>query len=201
MEKKRKQAIIDDAIKRIRSMEGIIDVRVLDPQLKKEIRKLETQAEKTGACGGLMPFTNKGVWDSLQREVTLVLILGSINNIIDDDGIVYILDQKGQLIGEYLNERRRKTIKEEMPDAYFLSEDFVLYPGMEIEGEPYFVLGALPFPELEKVDGVKDVTSGSISTLCDDMIKSITGYDRVKAWTHLVGFNLENGKKASRDSS
>ena len=62
---------------------------------------------------------------------------------------------------------------------------------VDIVGEPFFVLPNIEFPYLDGLEGVKDVASGSISTLSDDYIRERLGYSQTKHWTHLVGFNVE----------
>ncbi len=174
---------------RIRAEPGIVDMMFLDPEYKQRVIESEAQAEKNGACGGIMPFVNDGVWQSLDRDVCIVIIIRSSELILDNTGIVYIVDQKGQKIGEYLTPKRREEVKKERPDAAFLSEDFCLYSDLNLEGEPYFVIAPIPFPTIENIPGVKDVVSGSISTMSDDFIRREMNHMGPNRWSHLVGFN------------
>ena len=123
---------------------------------------IRQQAEKNGACGGLMPFVNKGVWEALDREVSLVLV-GNVDLLVDDRGLLYMMDQKGQVLGEYVTPAQREKIMKEKPETRFLSEDFILHGDIDIEGEPYFLINETHFDHLKDVEGIERVT-GSLST-------------------------------------
>jgi hypothetical protein len=164
--------ILKEVEGRIRSIPGVVDMRYLDDDLKDKVACLERQTEEGGAAGGLMPFVNKGVWVP--------------------NHVIYILDQKGQIVGEFLDESRRREMKSR-EDIYFLSEDFVLYSGLEIHGEPYFLVPEIEFHGLDDVKGVSRVTTASISTPSDHLIRSLMGHTRKRLWTHLVGFDFVTG--------
>ncbi|MCE5296295.1 MAG: hypothetical protein LLG16_04230 [Euryarchaeota archaeon] len=184
----------EDALKavenKVRGLPGVIDFIYLDADLRENIVALESACEKNGACGGLMPYINTGVWETLRRQQCFVLIISSSAMLLGPTkDLVYIADKKGQVIGEYLTPERREEFKERT-DVSFLGEDFILYMNVEPEGEPFFVLPEMPFDFLKGIDDVIDVTSASISTLSDDYIRDRFGYKATKHWTHLVGFNL-----------
>ncbi|MDW5562560.1 MAG: hypothetical protein SA339_04970 [Methanomassiliicoccus sp.] len=174
---------------RIKAIPGVMDMRYLDPALKEEVTNLETEAEKNGACGGLMPFVNKGVWEALGREVSLIIV-GDAHFLVDNKGLLYMMDQKGQIMGEYITPEQREKLLEEKPDTKFLSEDFILHPEVEIFGEPYFLIDEIGFQYLDGIEGITRVTSGSMSTLSDDYIREVLGFAGPNKWTHLVGFDL-----------
>ena len=176
---------------RVESLPGVIAFKYLDAEWRKGIIDLEREAESNGACGGLMPFTNRGVWLAFDREVQFVIVASSESILLgDSEQLVRIEDQKGQIVGEWIGARRLEELQGR-DDVCFLSSDFVLYSGVEIAGEPFFVLPHIDFPYLNGLDGVKEVASGSISTLADDYTRERLGYSQTKHWTHLVGFNIE----------
>lgn len=185
-----RQTVLAEVEKRVREIPGVVDMRYLDPELKEEINRQEMLAEKNGACAGLMPFVNKGVWEALAREVSLILI-GNTHLLVDNKGLLYMLDQKGQVMGEYVTPEQREELLEKHPDTAFLSEDFIMHPEVEIFGEPYFLIDEIKFHYIEDVPGVTRVTSGSVSTLSDDLVRQAMGYTGPKQWTHLVGFDLQ----------
>ncbi|MDD1747597.1 MAG: hypothetical protein LUQ16_07535 [Methanomassiliicoccales archaeon] len=177
--------------KRVEGLPGVMAFQYLDAGWRKEIMLLEKEAESNGACGGLMPFTNKGVWSAFEREVQFVIVASSDSILLgDSERLVYIQDQKGNIVGEWVGAKRLEQLKGR-EDVCFLSSDFVLYPEVEVVGEPFFVLPDIDFPYLDGVEGVKDVASGSISTLSDDHIRERLGFSQTKHWTHLVGFNVK----------
>ena len=185
-----REEILSNVEKKVRGIPGVVDMKYLDEGLKEKIAGIEHQTEENGAVGGLMPFVNKGVWETLKRENCFVMILGSQEMpFMVPDHAIYLLDQKGQIVGEFLSEERRQEMKRR-DDVYFLSEDFVLYHGLEICGEPYFLVPEIEFREIDDVEGVTRVTSASVSTPCDHLIRSTMGRTTGRVWTHLVGFDL-----------
>jgi len=177
--------------KKVSSLAGVIAFEYLEGEFKETLIRLEREAEKNGACGGLMPFTNQGVWSAFERQVQFVIVASSSTILLGvSDDLVYISDQKGHVVGEWLNAKRREELKDSK-EICFLSEDFVLYPNVEVIGEPFFVLPEIEFPYLTNVKGVKNVASGSVSTMADDFIRIKLGYTETKHWTHLVGFDVD----------
>jgi hypothetical protein len=185
------EALFQQVERTVRSLPGVIDYALLDEKFRSDIFDLETTAEMNGAAGGLMPFVNTGVWETFKRKHCFILVVNSSMVILEPTrDVVYICDQKGNTIGEYLTPERQKEMKGRT-DVSFLSEDFVLYLDVMPEGEPYFVLPPIPFKFLDCIKGVKNVISGSISTLSDDMVRDRLGYAQTKHWTHLVGFDID----------
>ena len=187
MDREKVLAVVEETI---RAIPGVLDMRFLDPGLKEEVTHLEVLAERNGACAGLMPFVNKGVWETLSREVCLVIV-GDVQLLVDNKGLLFMMDQKGQILGEYITPEQREKLLEEKPDTKFLSEDFIMHPEVEIVGEPYFLIDEIKFQYLEGIEGLIRVTSGSTSTLSDDFIRNQMGFTGPKTWTHLVGFDLK----------
>lgn len=186
-----REQILARVKKTVESLSGIIAMEMLTPELKLAIIELETEAEKNGACGGLMPFTNRGVWESFRRQEQFIIVIDHSSVIIGDDrDLVFISDQSGQRVGEWLNEARIKEMQGR-DDICYISPDFILYPNIKTVGEPFFVLPELEFPYLKEIEEVENVTSGSISTLADEYVRSQLGYRNSKHWTHLVGFDIK----------
>jgi hypothetical protein len=185
------QAMFQQVERTVRTLPGVIDYALLDDKFRKDLFDLETTAEENGAAGGLMPFINSGVWETLKREHCFILVVNSSMVILGHArDVVYICDKNGQTIGEYLTPDRREEMKDRK-DVSFLSDDFVLYLDVMPEGEPYFVLPPIPFHYIDCIGGVKNVISGSISTLSDDMVRDRLGHAQTKHWTHLVGFDID----------
>lgn len=171
------------------SFPGIDAVVFLDKRLRDEVAHLERQAECNGAVGGLMPFVNTGVWETLKRTEIFVLVAQSgVPMLSPQQNLVHIVDRKGQIIGEYLSEERRKEVMGR-EDAVWISDDFVLYADLDISGEPYVRIPPMSFPLLEDLPGINNLISGSVSTLTDDFLRSILGFSETKDWTQLVGFD------------
>jgi hypothetical protein len=190
-----REAVLSKVRRKITSLPGIIRMEFLDQEFRDILYGLEKEAEVNGACGGLMPFTNDGVWAAFEREVQFVIVAEESAILIgESSGLVFISDQKGQIVGEWVNPKRAEEL-EGRADVFFLGKDFVMYPGVEIVGEPFFVLPPVDFPYLDDMPEVTDVASGSISTLADDYIRARWGYSESKHWTHLIGFNIRKDEK------
>ncbi len=159
-----KAQVLDAVRKEITAIPGIIAFQYLDAEFKDKLIAVERDAESHGACGGLMPFTNEGVWKTFEREVQFVIVASSETVLLGiSNGLVFIKDQKGQTVGEWLTPERQTELKGRTGLCY-ISDDFVLYPDVKVSGEPFFVLREIDFPFLRGFKGVKNVTSGSIST-------------------------------------
>jgi hypothetical protein len=185
-----RETIIKQVEETLRAIPGVIDVWFLDYEHRSRLESIERQAEANGACGGLMPFVNRGVWASMSRQVVVIIVIGSSIPLIGDQfNIVYIEDQNKQVIGEYLTPQRQAEFKER-DDVCRIGPDFIIYNDRMPVGEPYFVLPELEFHFLDGIKNVEDVTSGSISTMADDWIRFELGYTETKHWTHVIGFNV-----------
>lgn len=172
------------------SLPGVEALEFLDQGFREELEQRERGAEGNGAVGGLMPFVNTGVWEVFTRqEVFVMVVRPDVMILSPQEHLVHIVDQKGQIIGEYLPEGRRENVKLR-ENAYLLSEDFILYGDVDIVGEPYFRIPPMTFPPLEGFPGIDNLVSASISTISDDYIRMRLGYEKTKHWTHLVGYDL-----------
>jgi hypothetical protein len=186
-----REAIMAKVKEKVEGLPGIVGFRYLNDEDREDIIRLEKEAEMHGAIGGMMPFTNKGVWGCFGRDVQFVIVGSKQAELLGlSEALVYIEDKEGQRIGEWVRPERREELRCRS-DVCFLGDDFCLYQDVDISGEPYFVLSPVDFPYLDDVEGVENVTSGSVSTLADDYIRYRMGYSETKNWTHLVGFDFK----------
>ncbi len=184
-----RDSVLDDVKKRVLEIPGVVEVRFLDHDLKEEVKRLEALAEKNGAIGGLMPFTNKGVWESLSREVCLIMI-GNALLITHEENLISLRDGAGHVLGKYIPPEKKEKIIKEYPNARFLSEDFIMFQDVEVVGEPYFLIDEVRFNFLDDIKEITHVTSASISSISDDFIRTHLCHYKEKMWTHLVGFDF-----------
>ena len=102
-----KEAVLKHVEETLRAIPGVMDVWLLDAQDRTRLESIEREAESHGACGGLMPFVNRGVWATMSRQVVAVIVIGSSIPLIGDQfNIVYIEGQNKEVIGEYLTLRK-----------------------------------------------------------------------------------------------
>ncbi|MGD0817331.1 MAG: hypothetical protein ABR986_02900 [Methanomassiliicoccales archaeon] len=186
-----KETILKQVEDTLRAIPGVMDVWFLEKEDRSRLESIEREAESHGACGGLMPFVNRGVWATMSRDVVAIIVISSSIPLIGDQfNIVFIEDQNKQVIGEWLTPQRQEEFKDRK-DVCRIGPDFIIYGDRPPVGEPYFVLPELEFHFLDEIKGVQDVTSGSISTPADDWIRLELGYTETKHWTHVIGFNVK----------
>lgn len=188
-----RDTVMEIVERRLRSAPGVRAVRYLEPEMREEIARLETMAEGRGAVGGLMRFVNRGVWEVLSREVCLLVVLGHGYQISGTtDRMVHIVDQAGQVLGEYVSPERREKILRENPDTFFLTEDFVMHSGWRSVGEPYFLIDEVVPHDLDDIEEITRVTSGSMTSASDEVIRDFFGFNDTGEYTRLVGFDFKN---------
>jgi len=173
-------------------MPGAVDVRYLDPGGRDMVALLEAEAEENGGAMGLMPLRNDGVRTVLTREVVMLIVADAplMDDVEHGARLVRMVDQDGQVLGEYVPPGHKGRVLARDPRASFISDDFCFHPDVEPVGDPLMALGELDFPLLDDIDGVINVIAGSMSPLTDFEIRRSLGYADSRTFTHLVGFDL-----------
>ncbi len=146
--------IEEDIQKSLKSVKGIIDVKLMSPEDIEKIREFEIQAEKNKAAGGMMDFINEGIWEVLSKGmVFLIFIDESFSDRKHGQSLTLMKDPSGNILGRLLR-------KDEIPeyknrdDVLFLGEDFVIYSNVKTEGKPYFLIPAQKVEELKDLNGI-----------------------------------------------
>jgi hypothetical protein len=134
---------------------------------------------------------NEGFWETFGREFQMALVLDRSSPIVHrTDQLLELRDQEGKKIGEGVSPG---TIQESSGSqaVRFISKDFVLYEGMQVKGEPYFVIPAVEFDLLQGVKGIQKVVSCSPSAPVDELIRNWSGLDDEGLFTRIVGFEID----------
>jgi hypothetical protein len=188
-----RNVVMEIVERRLRSAPGVKVVLYLDKEVRKEIARLETIAESHGAVGGLMKFVNRGVWEVLSRQVCLLLVIKQGYQVSGPtDRMVHIVDQAGQVLGEYVTPERKEELLRERPDSFFLTEDFMMHSGWKSVGEPYFLIDEVRIHDLDDIEEITNVTSGSMTTPSDEVIRDFFGFNKNDEHTRLVGFDFKD---------
>ncbi|MHC1598590.1 MAG: hypothetical protein ACXQS3_05895 [Candidatus Methanofastidiosia archaeon] len=183
--------IIEEVKERASVVPGIVCVKILTEEEKIKTRKLEKMAEENGAAGGLMDFVNEGVWAALDKEHVLLIVADNDQGFRDPpESWTLMVDEEKNVIGEWLPKNKIEEFKKKK-NVHFIGDDFVLYTDRKRVGRSYFLLPAMPFPELESVKNIKNITSGSVSPPADMYLKKLTGITE-NYWTILVGFDKDD---------
>jgi hypothetical protein len=178
----------EEVLERIRSVPGVLKALELDERQQIMVTKLEKQAENTGAAGGLMEFINEGVWKALARKHVVLIVADNEQGFRDPpEPWTLMVDEERNVIGEWLHPERIEEFKGKK-NVQFISSDFVLYSDRKRTGKCYFLLPGISFPEIEDIDGVENVVSGSVSPPADAYLKKEVGMTE-NYWTILVGYD------------
>ncbi|HOP08666.1 MAG TPA: hypothetical protein PLC12_00405 [Candidatus Methanofastidiosa archaeon] len=139
----------------------------------------------------MMEFKNKGVWDSLGRK-HLVLIVADMEQGFRNPPCSWtlIVDEMGNTVGEWIPEERMEEFKER-DDVQFISNDFVLYKKTPRVGKCFFMMPPLPFPELDDVEGIRNVVSGTVSPPADAYLKKLSNTSE-NFWTIIIGYDADD---------
>lgn len=181
-------ACIDDAIRQLKSVKGVLSVHELTEAQLIQVRRLEEIAQKNGAANGLMEFKNQGVWDSVSKDHVVLVVADTEQGFRDPpESWTLMVDKKGNVIGEWIRESEIEEYKQK-ENVQFIGNDFVMYTDRARCGECMFMMPSMPFPELDDVSCARNVRSGCVSPPGDMYLKKEFGIEG-NFWTLLVGFN------------
>ncbi len=176
---------------RLREVKGLRALLVLDQAQCDEVIEKERQAEEDARRSGPIKVVNEGFWTTFGREFQIALVLDLTSPIIHrTDLLLQLRDQEGRKIGEGVN---RETVQGRSGDqaVRYISKDFVLYEGVKVKGEPYFVIPEVEFDLLQGVKGIQKIISCSPSAQVDAVIREWSGLDDEGLFTRIVGFDMD----------
>lgn len=144
----------EEILKRLKSVKGILDVKLLSQEDIEKIRKFEIQAEKNKAAGGMMDFINEGVWEVLSKKIIyLIFIDETFSDRKHGQSLTLMKDPSGNILGRLLRKDELTEYKNRN-DVLFIGEDFVIFSNVKTQGKPYFVIPAQKVDELEDLNGI-----------------------------------------------
>jgi hypothetical protein len=185
----------DEIIKLVKkvllSIPGIMDVRYLDKKYFNEILRLETIVEKSSI--GIKCF-NEGLREVLKRQI--VLAIAHLPNLRHPPEPIILWKAGEEIVGEEVWEDEKIERLKKDSNIIFLGKNFILYKDKLIhlrKVEHMLVYPPVRFPELEKIELIKDSVSVTVSTLTDIYIKERMGWNvnDPKIGTVLIGFNIK----------
>ncbi len=181
--------IVEKAINIINKLKGVLDVQALSDEDRKTLQDIESDRE-----GDVIPVVNKGLKECLERDFCLV-IFKNIEFRNPPVPTVLLVTDKGRILGQELISSEEKEKYQDRSDVYFLSTDFIFFKSNKTltsngSEKEFFLLPAVPFPELEDMEGISHVTSCSPSTMGDSYLKNKYGYPpNPYLATIIVGFS------------
>lgn len=171
-------------------MAEILAIRPLSDDERAHVMGLETSTEEGGAAGGMIEFVNQGLRQALACDLVYAALTGPM---LDDppEPWTVMLDDDGQLIGEWLPESRRDEVRA-TGRGIFLSPDFVLYKDRRPRGKGRFVMPFMCVP-LEGTDGgLSTCGLGTPSGPADEYIRALMGNPGKEIATIVVGISVED---------
>lgn len=154
----------------IKGLKGVLNIQKLSDEDRKILMEIESDRD-----GDIIPVINKGLGECLNREFCLILLKDENFRIAPAPTVLLVTD-KGRILGQELLSPKEKEIYHDRGDVYFLSDNFVLFKpdktlDRTLNEKEFFVLPPIPFPELEELEEVSEVTSCSPSALGDNYLK------------------------------
>ncbi len=169
-------------------MAEIIALRPLSDEERTHITQLEASTEEGGAAGGMIEFVNEGLRQALACDLVYAALTGPM---LDDPPQPWtvMLDDDGQLIGEWLPESRREEVRAE-GRAIFLSTDFVLYKDRRPRGKGRFVMPFMCVPLGGGDSSLSTCGIGTPSGPADEYIRGLMGNPGKEIATIVVGISV-----------
>ena len=180
---------LEDVTNIITGLRGVLDVQLLSKKNKDNLLKIEAIRKDD-----IIPVINEGLNECLNREFCLVMFKTSEFRIPPEPTVILKTDA-GRILGQEIisTEDRENYLGHD--NVIFLSNNFILFKPenigrREIKEKQQFVLPPIPFPELDGINEIFDVVSGTPSTKGDEYIKNNYGYPQdPKIATILIGFS------------
>lgn len=131
---------VDELVERLRSEKGTVRVEIMPDDLFDRV--VEEESGVSGAMGN-MPIINSGLKDCIERR-TRVCVFEDLGFWHPDVRSMRMLDSNGNMIGHDLTDAE---IPEFMgrDDVVFISDDFVMYPYLPMEGTTTMELLSIPY--------------------------------------------------------
>lgn len=191
-----KKGQLESVLRTLRECRGVIAVRVLSEDEKKEIFDLERRVEEN-IVFGMCKSRNNGVREALQREFTVAIVIQT--SLFQYPHHPHMSLMCGdQVLGESVTDRRKREELRKKSSNFFLWEDFVVYMkklprGREERGKMRMIFHPREALQLKEVPCVEDSVFGTPSTEGDARVKrlmDIQSEDTILG-TCLLGFNLK----------
>ena len=182
---------VDVVDKRLLGTSGVVACWVVPNEDWSTLRHLESEANSRIGLPG-MSIVNEGIKEILARKH--VVMISHSPNLRHPPGPILVMRGGDITVGEEIWQPGQFEKLSKDPNALFLGKSLVLYRDAlaAAKGKPLkLIYGALPFPEIEEVPGVKDVVSITITILVHLRFSEKAGWNPndQNLGTVLIGFN------------
>ncbi|BBL61361.1 hypothetical protein MARBORIA2_03950 [Methanobrevibacter arboriphilus] len=162
--------VIEKIKKNMELMDGVLKIERLSNEDIKEIIDIESNHDNE-----LIPVINEGVKECFRRDFSLVLFKNSHFRNPTNPTLI-LTTEDGRILGHDIFSKKEKEELKNNKDAYFLSDDFVIYKeNLESKDfnpkKQYFILPPVEFSELDNIEMIDNVISSSPSAQSDFYLK------------------------------
>jgi hypothetical protein len=184
--------IVEAAVRRLRNTPGVVGCWILPNEDRESLRRLETESNLRLGLPG-MDIVNQGIRDVLDRQH--VVLISHSSELRHPPGPIIVIHDEGNIVGEEVWEPSQFEKLSKDPNAIFLGKSLVLYrEALRLaRGKPLkLAYKALPFPELQEIEGVKDVVSITMTIPVHLRYAQKAGWNPndPRFGTVLIGFNV-----------
>jgi len=168
----------------IRNMKGVVSAFYLDTEV---LNQMKEEENKVKAMGNIT-VRNEGFTEALTKQHVIAVIKDPRFRPPPEPTVV-LVSGSGMIMGL---EVFPFTAKEylDRDDVVWLSDAFVMFPGVKGMGGEQFIMPPVSFPELNEGNGCKDVISCSPAPTCDLLMRTYYKLkDDPKLASVLVGYN------------
>jgi len=178
-----------DAVKRaieiIKAMTGTKMAFPLESEIVEAIKKIEGNVKSQIG----LDVVNEGVAQCLNRQ-HVICIIKDTRFRPPPEPTVLMMGDKDMVLGTEILPGMH-TLYKDKENVCWLGDDFVVFTDMVPKTKEYFLMPPVSFPELEQIEGAKNVVSCSPSPLGDIIIKNHYELeDDPKLASLLVGFDM-----------
>ncbi len=179
------QKKLQEVLNVLSGMRGTKHVFYLTDSMRSGLKTIESNYPPLGP----LTIANEGVLETLRRK-HVACILKDRNFRAPPHATVMLIDDSGEVLGRELlpGERLPKGTADK---AIMIGNDFVIFYKKGAGRGARFVLPAVPFAEVERINGTKNTVSSSPSTAGDFFLrKKAKLEDDPKLASILIGFDL-----------
>jgi molybdopterin converting factor small subunit len=187
----KKDEVIANIEMLLRGVKGVVGIMHLSRENIETILELERKAEQN-----FQPTTrveNEGVREVSRREAVLAMV--KTPQFSETMASTVVLVSGDKIIGEEIHDSERTEELKGQAGIVFVGENFVIYRDRIRKlssGDAFFMFPPVPFPQLERYNGIRDVVSASPTSSTDVYIKRKGDWNLAdpRLGTILIGFNL-----------
>jgi hypothetical protein len=184
--------VIESAVLRLKRTPGVVKCKILTDDERRLAMQFESSTVGQDQLLG-MRITNEGIADVMARAH--VALIAHSKELRHPPGPIVVIRDNGNIIGEEIWQSHQLEELSADQNAILLGKSMVLYRDAlaRARGRPLTLsYKALPFPELNDVDEIRDVVSVTIGSSTHIRLSQKMGWDfnNPDLGTVLVGFDV-----------